>query len=406
MNTTLRTLLFGGIFLISIQLSAQQQRLVGYLPYYQFSRADQIDFSKLTHLCLAFANPDENGEWVMPGSDYAPIVDKAHEDNVDVLLSLAGGAIQSEWWENWKHWTGDQDHISRFCHKTILYLKANNLQGIDMDLEWQYVKDWYSPYVLELADSLKSHDMIFTAALPGTYRYPEISDEALASFDFINMMVYDLTGPWNSDNIGPHSPFSFAENSIKYWRDRQLIPAEDLTLGIPFYGWNFNDPNDIFSFTYRSMVNKAPGNAMIDQVDDAYYNGIPTVREKTRLAMEQVSGVMIWELGQDHFSQYSLLCAIHDEMTKGTSSVESLSDLSEIKVFPNPFNEQFSIENNEESEIQILLTDATGKVLVQKLVAGFSTERIETANFPKGMYFLKMISEQEVSSSKVLVKQN
>lgn len=404
MNSTLRTLFFVGTLLFSTQIFGQQHRFVGYLPYYQFSRADQMDFEKLTHLCLAFANPNEDGEMEMP-RDFSAIVEKAHDADVDVLLSLAGGAITAESWDNWQHWTSDEDHINRFCHKTILYLKEHNLQGIDMDLEWQYVEDWYSPYVLTLADSLKAHDMIFTVALPGTYRYPEISDEALYSFDFINMMVYDLTGPWNSDNIGPHSPYSFAENSIKYWIDKQEVPAEDLTLGIPFYGWNFDDPSDISSFTYRSMVNKSPANAMIDRVGDAFYNGIPTVRAKTQLAMEKVSGVMVWEMGQDHFEdQFSLLCAIHDELTKGASSAEEIGDLEGVKIYPNPFNDQFSIDNEFEFELQVLLSDATGRIIIQKIIPSFSTETFSTGNLPKGMYFLKMVSEKETSSTKVLVK--
>jgi GH18 family chitinase len=44
-----------------------------------------------------------------------------------------------------------------------------------------------------------------------------------------------------------------------------------------------------------------------------YYNGRPTIKSKVKLASEQVSGIMIWELGQDSFSDYSLLKTIHKE---------------------------------------------------------------------------------------------
>ncbi len=30
-------------------------------------------------------------------------------------------------------------------------------------------------------------------------------------------MVYDKTGPWKPDNVGPHSPFSSAEEAIRFW---------------------------------------------------------------------------------------------------------------------------------------------------------------------------------------------
>ena len=44
-----------------------------------------------------------------------------------------------------------------------------------------------------------------------------------------------------------------------------------------------------------------------------YYNGRPTIKSKVKLASEQVSGIMIWEIGQDSFTEYSLLKTIHKE---------------------------------------------------------------------------------------------
>ena len=398
--------LFLGTYLFSIQSSfAQNHRLVGYLPYYQFNRANDIDFEKLTHVCLAFANPDADGNLSIGGRDINPIVEIAHDANVDVLLSLAGGALSSDWWAAWQDLTTESNR-SAFIHKIIRYLYDHDLQGIDMDLEWQYVEDWYSDFSMELNDSLRVHDFLYTAAFPGTYRYPEISDEALRDFDFINMMVYDLTGPWNSDNAGPHSPYSFAENAIKYWRDRQGIAPENLTLGIPFYGWNFTDPNDVFSFTYRSMVNQNPTNALRDRVGEAYYNGIMTVRRKTTLAMEEVSGVMIWELGQDHFDeQFSLLNAIHSVISEDVSSVDEQYGVENISIYPNPFSDFFYLENEKEEDLQVILSDASGRLITQQMIPALSTETVGNRQLGKGLYFLRLVWEDGVGVSKVVVKE-
>ncbi len=54
-------------------------------------------------------------------------------------------------------------------------------------------------------------------------------------------------------------------------------------------------------------------NADIDNVGLKFYNGRPTIKSKVKLASEQASGIMIWELGQDSFSEYSLLKTIHNE---------------------------------------------------------------------------------------------
>lgn len=400
------SLIFSFLFLFfSFSAFAQQYRVVGYLPYYQFGRADDVDFEKLTHLCLAFANPiDNSGTLSIGGRDIDPIVEAAHEADVKVLLSLAGGALDSEWWAAWQHLTLPENRAD-FISTIIDYLYEHDLQGIDMDLEWQFVKDWYSPFSIQLKDSLAAHDMLYTVALPGTYRYPEITEEALDGFDFVNMMVYDLTGPWNPDNAGPHSPYSFAENSIKYWRDRQGVSPNRLTLGVPFYGWNFDDPDNVFSFTYRSMVNKNPVYALQDKVGEAYYNGMRTIREKTELAMAEVSGVMIWELGQDSFDEFSLLNVIDETINRGVSDIDEPLAANEFRVYPNPFSDYFNFENQEDAPVQISLTDANGKLILEEVVPSFSVREIKNHQMRNGFYFLRIISEQKVVTSKVVVKQ-
>jgi hypothetical protein len=46
-----------------------------------------------------------------------------------------------------------------------------------------------------------------------------------------------------------------------------------------------------------------------------YYNGIPTIKMKTNLAIEEASGIMIWQLSGDAPGAKSLLQAI-DEVVK------------------------------------------------------------------------------------------
>jgi GH18 family chitinase len=42
-----------------------------------------------------------------------------------------------------------------------------------------------------------------------------------------------------------------------------------------------------------------------------FYNGIPTIKQKTTLAKEKASGIMIWQLGGDARGSKSLLNAIY-----------------------------------------------------------------------------------------------
>jgi hypothetical protein len=61
------------------------------------------------------------------------------------------------------------------------------------------------------------------------------------------------------------------------------------------------------------MVSLNSSYSELDNVGSKFYNGRPTIKSKVKLAGEQVSGIMIWELGQDSFSEYSLLKTIHSE---------------------------------------------------------------------------------------------
>ena len=63
------------------------------------------------------------------------------------------------------------------------------------------------------------------------------------------------------------------------------------------------------------MVAYVISNADRDNVGNKYYNGRPTIQTKVRLAAESLSGIMIWELGQDSFTEYSLLETIHKKYT-------------------------------------------------------------------------------------------
>lgn len=377
------------VLLISIcfcsEITAQSSKIVGYLPYYRFTQIDELALDQMTHLCIAFANPDMSGNLDVGGKDILPIVEKAHENDLVVFLSLAGGALTADWAAAWKQLTKTTNR-SAFIHKIILYLKVNELDGADMDLEWSHVNDDYSGFVLELKDSLSKHDFLMSAALPGTYRYPQISDEAMFAYDFINLMAYDLTGPWAPADAGPHSPYSFAVSSINYWKN-QGMAGEDLTLGIPFYGYDFTNSSSTTAFTYRQMVNENENYAWLDKVGNRYYNGIPTVEAKTELGMNEVGGVCLWEIGQDHLSEFSLLNAIYNKSGLNTSLASQASE-AVYRVFPNPFSNEINIETKSSEEANVILSNSNGQILFSQRMRGdFS---FQTDDLSAGFYFLRL----------------
>ena len=287
-------------------------RVVGYLPSYRFDSNEKIDYCKLTHLNLAFANPGSNGKLII--NDFSGVVVRARNENnnIKIYISIGGGYLTDEQASIWSNSIDIKDNRPIIINEIVSFVVDNSLDGVDVDLEWQYVTSGYSDFVIELKSALSTKGKSMTAALPGTTKFDNITEEALQTFDFINIMAYDFTGPWNPTASGQHSSYNNAVESINFWKNTGVSQSK-LTLGVPFYGYDFSNSSNVTSFTFGQMVSTNNSYSEIDNVGMKYYNGRPTIKSKVKLASEQVSGIMIWELGQDSFSDYSLLKTIHKE---------------------------------------------------------------------------------------------
>lgn len=301
----------------NIILFSDQARVVGYFPTWRFTLTDKVDFCKLTHVNIAFGNPMVDGTIQLSNpsaiSNLEQVIStaKLQNSNIQFYISLAGGVLSDQVANTWKTFLASSQDRPKLIDKIIEFVLENNLDGVDVDLEWSHVTQGYSDFVIELKKELSIHGKGMTAAFPSETKFSQISDQALAVFDFINIMVYDYTGSWNPSEPGQHSSYNHAERGINYWKNIVGIAGEKLTLGVPFYGYDFLNSTTVESFTYGSMVASNTSNSERDQVGNKYYNGRPTIASKVKLAAQNLSGIMIWELGQDSFTEYSLLQTIH-----------------------------------------------------------------------------------------------
>ncbi len=390
------------IFVLIFQcflLRGQEFKVVGYLPYYRFDLANQIDFTKITYLNLAFLNPDSLGNLSIPGEDPATAIAIAKEANPDltVFVSIGGGGLTDEWAMAWEKYLKPENRAT-FVHRLTEYAVEHDYDGVDVDLEWGTVDDNYSPFVIELRDSLHARGKTISSALPAVHRYPELSDEALEAFDLINIMAYDETGPWNPNHPGPHSDYQYAVDAIAFWKN-EGVKGDRLTLGVPFYGYDFTDQNHVTAFTFGSIVEEDTLLAYTDQEGEKYYNGIPTIQRKTLYAMEQVDGIMIWELGQDAFGaleKYSLLAAIDYVVQNGElpviTGLENQLLASAVKCYPNPFQNELIIDSNERSASYVVrLTDMMGRTVIgEQGCFSEGTQRLNTSRLAPGAYVLTL----------------
>ncbi|MGI8951600.1 MAG: glycosyl hydrolase family 18 protein [Chitinophagaceae bacterium] len=302
---------FIAIIFCSISLFANAQfRIVGYLNTWDDfpNNINQVNLTKITHLNIAFANPDAAGN-LTTFSDISTVVDSAHAHHIKVSMSLGGGDLNGTK-KNWQNLTRTSN-VKSFCNKILKYLQSNNLDGVDIDLEGNIIGDNYANFIETLSNKLKPQNKIVTAAV-ATWFANHIPASSFAYFDFVNIMSYDATGPWNPNHAGPSAPYSMAVNDIIFW-SRKGLAQNKMSLGVPFYGWGFYNKFSQNEYAFRELVTTYPGAANADQISDTiYYNGIPTIKKKTRLAIDKASGIMIWQLTEDASGNKSLLNAIYE----------------------------------------------------------------------------------------------
>ena len=301
------------------ELFSNQARVVGYYTTGSFPLNDKIQYCKLTHLNIAFANPQTDGTIILPGNSgdlLKNVMDTARSQNsnIKIYISIGGGYITDEMWNTYCNFLANPQDRPILIDKIVSYVLDNGFDGVDVDLEWKYVTTGYSDFVIELRDALKEQSKGISAAYPSETRYSLITEEALNALDFINLMVYDYTGPWNP-SPGQHSSYNHAKRGIHFWKNKVGINPSKLTLGVPFYGYDFQNSTTVESFTYGSIVDSDISNSEKDNVGNKYYNGRPTIANKVKLASQNLSGIMIWRLGADSFTEYSLLETIHKTYT-------------------------------------------------------------------------------------------
>jgi hypothetical protein len=82
-----------------------------------------------------------------------------------------------------------------------------------------------------------------------------------------------------------------------------------------------------------------------------------------------------------------------------TTAVSNIDDISEVKIFPNPFSDFFRIELDVKKEGELNLIDANGRNVISKSVNnGRHVLEFDLRGLPAGNYFLNWQSENGKSS--------
>ena len=299
---------------LAIQKEMQNFRVLGYL-YVDENIKEEVDkvlWDSYTDINLAFVQPDSNGNFLNK-SGYEYLVEKAHLNGVRAFISIGGGEPPEYLAKLMK-----VEYRSQWVRGIVDLVDSFEFDGVDVDLENALINNDYAPFVEELHQALKASGKLMTAAL-ASWNGNKISKETMELYDFINIMSYDETGPWDLDYIGQHAPYGMGQNDIQYFHEVRGIPTSKLLLGLPLYGYGFG-PGVPTSLKYKHIIEAYPNAYKQDSIVSSeggifYYNSPDLIRRKTKLALDsKLAGVMVWHISADSEGPNSLLKVINDTL--------------------------------------------------------------------------------------------
>ena len=301
----------------STKTSIKNFKVVAYYPSWVENGLSKLRFDTITHVNYAFAIPTSTGSLrPLENPDLAKkIIKKAHQNGAKVLLAIGGWSYNDTPLEStFKSATSTKAKRTKFVNSIISMMNQYGFDGIDMDWEHPRVDDsskkQYEAVMVSLSQKLHAKNKLLTSAvLSGAtpdgqiyYDAAAHTDKVLNAVDWINVMAYD-----GGDDTR-HSSYQFAVYCAKYWKNTRKLSAKKIVLGVPFYGrpsWS----------SYEQLLqvdkNAYKKNTVTINGIQAYYNGMPLIKKKTKYAINNLGGIMIWEITQDTtVKKYSLLTAI------------------------------------------------------------------------------------------------
>ena len=305
-----------------------QYKVVGFYPSWRHSSmpVSSIPWDKLTRIVYSFAVPNADGSIDTHNLTMIhELTSTAHANGVEVYLSVGGGDGSNNF-----TWIASKDeYTKRFVKEVKQYIFENCLDGVDID--WEYWSGYRTNTVVPsesnvfvyIIKSLKEELSPFGLGVSidlgashwgGKHFYDDVVQYA----DDLQVMCYDFSGPWSAP--GPHSSYDQSIGSgstvnsfgLAYWINYRKWPKEKILLGVPFYGRDFDNGGGE-GINYADIIKLSPEAYMDDRINNTYYDGIITMARKSQYVVDnKLSGIMIWEIGQDSSADStSLLSAIN-----------------------------------------------------------------------------------------------
>tara|TARA_B100001765_G_scaffold204099_1_gene159347 strand:- start:655 stop:1929 length:1275 start_codon:yes stop_codon:yes gene_type:complete len=419
------------------------QRVVGYYPDWMRNEFPPIylDMDVLTHVIHAFAWPDVNGNIISYDNMFN--ISNSGIIHKKFLLSLGG-------------WGQDEGFAVVSASSELRHTFINNLLDVcdeyeydGVDIDWEFPQSVYDRnnlnlLVSEMDSMFHDHDstLLITMAVPTSSWSGQWFDFGYLKnhIDFFNAMTYNMHGTWSSHaghnsplyQSPPGDPDGSCQTGINYLLLTRGVPADQINLGLPFWGIQFNASNINGSFTgstediryseIPAMINNGwtyhwdsiaycPYLISEDQSKLVTYDNPESIAYKCEYTMERgLGGVMIWALGYDVTTNgQELIQSIGENYLRIEMDQEDLvpSQLS-LKSYPNPFNQSCKIVvdlvDNELITINIydILGNRVDQITNETLYAGQNTFYWNAHGRTSGVYFIKLQNSHSIQTQKIM----
>ncbi|HGY55366.1 MAG TPA: T9SS type A sorting domain-containing protein [Caldithrix abyssi] len=409
--------------------------IIGYYPYWESAAypPSEIKYEYVTHINHAFAWPDAEGHLVVPsGLVNAQLLELAHNNNVKVLIALGGWSDS----DGFSPMAADSLKRARFIDELVDFIRTNGYDGADFDWEFpQSEKDRANLTKLikevRLRFDAENPEWLLTMAVSVGDYYGQWFDFDLLKeqVDWFNAMCYDFHGSWSAHS-GHNAPLyqppgdvcGSVDTGMRYLNVIRRIPKKRLTVGIPFYGKQFNsgglyqsfsgEVSDLFYYQIAPLLDNSDWEYFWDEAAKVPYlqNSAKTklitfddtlsVGLKSRWIKENAfAGAMIWALGQDEYNHKQLLLqTIARQLLDSISTVIKKAEIIPqnhiiYKNYPNPFNPVTTISFYLpfSARVNITVYDTRARRIRQLLhrqkVAGKYDVTFNAAGLASGIYF-------------------
>lgn len=362
-------------------------KVIGYYPSWAIYRQQplqpkEIDANLLTHINYAFVKVDTTGNLSLAdpwadtdyGSDlnsakpykgnFLQLVQlKKRYPHLKTLFSVGGWTFS----DSFSEMAANPQARANFIRQTIDFCEKYEFDGIDIDWEFPGFSGHngcpedtqnFTLLLKEMHAALKAHQpaLLISIAAPSGSHYKDIELSAIHNYlDWINLMGYDLHGPWEegAQRISNHHSALYAisegdsESNVHSAVQTYLtagVPAEKLILGMALYGRSYAGTKGLHC-PYQGI-----GSGTTDEVGIRFFSDIKEnllkdairgwddkalvpflyIPEKSEfisyedeeslkikseyIRHNQLAGAMVWEIGQDSRPRWNGLQAIFETL--------------------------------------------------------------------------------------------